>query len=127
MLLRTKFNWHWAFNLSNHRQFISVKKDCNHYFKWTSIQRWLGPIYNGTLEIFVWFSINYIPVFFFLYKLFIFICGFSAIGTSAFLAYQKEWRKYKNLTLFDSEKIFHNFIELDMFSRVTLQIWHILM
>ena len=33
-------------------------KDCKHNFKWPSMRRWQCPIYNGTLNSFVWSKLN---------------------------------------------------------------------
>ena len=61
-------------------------------FKWPSMQRYQCPIYKGTPKSFVWSSTNKI----FLWKPFILICGFSAIVTCVFLAYNKDWRNYQD-------------------------------
>ena len=64
-----------------------------------------------TLESFVWTSIDSYQCFCF-FKLIIFIVGFSAKVTCAFLVYKNQWRKSDTKKLFDSGNydIFHIFI-----------------
>ena len=71
--------------------------------RWLFMPRSQCPIHNGTLKGVVWFCA---------FKLFIFICGFSAKVICAFLAYKKQWRNYHNKTFFESriDDIFHIFI-----------------
>ena len=85
---------------------LSKKPNLN----WPSMQRCHYPIYNGTIESFFWSGMNYIYMIFF-FKLFIFVCGFSAKVACTFLVYKCQCQK--------KDGIFHIFDQIKV-SRVTL-------
>ena len=59
---------------------------------------------------FVWSSMNYRYSCFCFFKLFIFICGFSAKVTCTILAYKKQWRDYQNhFSSQENDDVFHIF------------------
>ena len=66
-----------------------------------TMQRWQCPIYNGKLCL-IKYEIGK-NVFFCFFKLFIFICGFLAKITCAFLALKKQWRNSQKKEHFSSQ------------------------
>ena len=71
-----------------------LKRDFKCNFEWLYMERWQCLIHQGTLESFVWSS-SFKFNFFCFFKLFIFICGFSA-KVSGFLANEKHLRNKRN-------------------------------
>jgi len=63
----------------------TIVKNCKRNFKWHAMQRWQCLIYNGTLKNVVRSSMHYIYQCFFFNCLVVFLVGFSAKMTCAFL------------------------------------------
>ena len=63
------------------------------------------PIYNDTLESYVWSNMNKISMLFCSFTMFIIICEFSVKVACTFLLYnKKQWRNSQKLTLFEYRK-----------------------